>query len=323
MDTTKKEKVIPPIREVTDDWDKMKKIIQDNWKNNLYLPILEIFNAPDDTLKNSSDDLIQAIMSGRIQFSRGQFSGRFNAAVSRELRKIGAVWDRKQGAFKVPYGNLSIEIKNAISLSESRFIHTMKKLDQMINKLNSEEITEKVKLTDLFNTRIYETEKDIRKSLKGITVSPELTKEQREKVAAAYTENIKIFIKDWTEKEIVKLRKTVIKSTLAGNRYETLISEIKKRYEVSERKARFLARQETSILMSEFKKVRYQDAGSNEYIWTCVAGSANHPVRPMHKKLNGTRQSWKKPPIVNNKGDRKNPGMDYGCRCTVKPIVKF
>ena len=53
-----------------------------------------------------------------------------------------------------------------------------------------------------------------------------------------------------------------------------------------------------------------------------VVGSPNHPVREMHKALAGKVFSWDDPPITNEKGDRNNPGQDYGCRCYARPIVE-
>lgn len=315
--------VIKPIQETTQDYERMEDRIRDNWKKQLYEPLLSDIGAPDTVLKNSTDDLIDAIASGRIRFYRGQFTGRFNAAVSRELKRIGAKWNRKHGSFEIPLGSLPIEIKTSISASEDRWLRTVKKLDQTIRKMLPAKIADQCKLEDLFDMSITRVDKEIRDSVRSITVTPELSKKQRAKIAEEYTENMRLYIKEWTEKEIVTLRKTVQKSAMGGNRYETLVKQIQNRYDVSQNKAKFLARQETSILMSEFKKVRYQDAGSEEYIWGCVAGSKNHPVRPMHKRLEGKRFRWNTPPVVNMKGDRKNPGCDYGCRCFAKPVVKF
>ncbi len=111
--------------------------------------------------------------------------------------------------------------------------------------------------------------------------------------------------------------------TSQGYRYETLVAEIQKSYGISQRKAKFLARQETSLLMSKFKQVRYQEAGSNEYIWDCVAGSSAHPVRHFHLLNRGKIFRWDTGAPINANGDRKNPGQDYNCRCFAKPIIRF
>ena len=179
------------------------------------------------------------------------------------------------------------------------------------------------KIEKFFDTQIFKTDVKINKTLEGITVAPKLTKDERNTIAKAYTKNLDKYIKDFSEKEIVELRSKIEKNVLEGGRYESMVDIIEKSYGVSKRKAKFLARQETGLMMSEFKKVRYLDAGVKEYIWTCAAGSPKHPVRPMHKALDGKKFSWNNPPITDEKGNRNNPGEDFNCRCYAIPVVKF
>lgn len=318
-----KEVHLEPIKETDEDYEKFEKVILDLFREEIYYPLLKELNMPKSSIQNSTDDLIEAIRSGRINYYRGQFKGRFNAAVSRELKKIGATWDRTQGSWKIPQSALSIEVRNAIGQSLHKFEKAMRSIDARLGKILPAEIAEKLKIEKLFDSSLWRLDQKIQKSLKGITVTPEFTKDQREKISKEYTENMQLYIKEFTEKEITRLRETVQKSSLKGIRYENIVKQIEKSYGVSANKAKFLARQETSIFMAKVKETRYLDAGVNEYIWGCVAGSPNHPVRPMHLKLKGTRQRFDQPPIVNEKGDRKNPTEDYGCRCFAIPVVKF
>jgi SPP1 gp7 family putative phage head morphogenesis protein len=95
---------------------------------------------------------------------------------------------------------------------------------------------------------------------------------------------------------------------------------------VSANKAKFLARQETSLMTTKLKETRYREAGVNEYKWKTVAGSKLHPVRPSHKILEGRIFRWDDPPITTPPGEavrRNNPGQDYNCRCFAQPIVRF
>ncbi len=119
------------------------------------------------------------------------------------------------------------------------------------------------------------------------------------------------------------LRMKVQENVLAGNRYEGLVSDITKSFNVTASKAKFLARQETKLMTTKLKEDRYKEAGISEYKWVCVTGSKNHPVRPMHKKNNGMIFSFDNPPTVDENGSRKNPGQDYNCRCMAVPIVRF
>ena len=119
----------------------------------------------------------------------------------------------------------------------------------------------------------------------------------------------------------------IIGSGSAGNHMafalEKLAKKIKASYGVSQSKATFLARQESNLLLAKFRESRYNEIGCDEYIWQTVVGSPSSPVREGHARLNGTRQRFSNPPVVNKKGDRKNPSEDYGCRCRPKPVIRF
>jgi len=312
-----------PLKESTEDFEEIEKKILDLYKQNVFLPILRELTLPSKTLKNAKDVLLSAIQTGRITFYRGVFSGRFNSSISKELKSLGARWDRKQGTWNIPQSALPIEIRNVISASEARFQRTLATIDQNLSKILPEELADKLDVTKQFDTTLWKTERDFYESTKAITIVPKLSDEQRRRVASEWQNNMRLWIQDWTKKAIVDLRKDVQASAFKGNRYESMISAIQKNFGVTQRKAKFLARQETSLLLSKYRETRYQDAGSEEYIWRCVVGSAKHPVRPMHKRLDGKKFRWDDPPVVDDKGARKNPGQDYNCRCYPIPIVKF
>ncbi len=312
-----------PIKETPSDYDAIEAAIREVFKKYIYLPLMAELGRESITIKNSTDDLIDAIRTGRIRFYRGRFEGKFNSSISKELRKIGAEWDRKQGSFAIPRSKLSIEVASAIDLSEARFEQTIKKIAKRLDEISPVEIAEKVKLEHLFDATLYKVNDDFEETVKGITVAPELTPHTRKRISEEYTKNLQLYIQDWTQKEIIELRKDIQKRSLAGLRYESMVKVIEKSYGVSQRKAKFLARQETSLMMTKFKQTRYEDAGVNEYKWGCVVGSPNHPVRPMHKALEGKIYRWDNPPIVDEQGNRKNPGQDYNCRCFAIPLVKF
>lgn len=123
----------------------------------------------------------------------------------------------------------------------------------------------------------------------------------------------------------MKLRKQVMAAAFRGNRYDALVKTIQRSYGVTVSKAKFLAHQETNLLMAKFKETRYTDAGIVEYRWRCVTGSKLHPVRPSHKALDGKIFRFDDPPITTPPSEaprRNNPGEDYGCRCTAVPVVR-
>lgn len=321
-----------PLKDNDKDYETIESRIRRIFREEIYLPLIKLLGEPSKTLKNSRDDLLEAIKTGRIEFNRGSFSGRFNATISRELKALGASWDRKTRMWKLPQSALPLEVRMAISASESHFQIKIAAIDRKLAQILPEEIADHLKISDHFDSVLWKVDKDFQSSLRGLTLAPTLTKDQRQRMAEEYQQDMKRFIKDWSQKEIETLREDMQKSVFAGNRYETAIKLIKKSHDVSINKAKFLARQETRLLLTKFKQTRYEDAGVSKYRWG-ISNNAIQPkggpyvkgqVRHDHGVLAGKVFEWQNPPITDTlTGARNNPGQDYNCRCYAVPIVSF
>ncbi len=319
-------KVLPAIKETLSDYDDIEKKIISVLRREIYFPMLKELQLKRKFLNAFGDAVKDAVGNREIVFSQGRFTGSFSGAVSRELRRMGATWDKKTKSFSIHMSSLPIEIQEAIRISYQAFRKRLLKIDDQLRQILPEEIAEKIKIEKNFQKALWKVDRSVSKTLKNITVLPQMSAERRHKIAAEWQDNMKLWIVDFTEHEIKKLRKEVREHVFKGGRYEELRGMIKSSYGVSERKARFLARQETSLLMTKFKETRYTEAGVNEYVWGCVAGSPNHPVRPSHKVLEGKTFKWSEPPVTTPPGEperRNNPGQDYNCRCFAKPVVRF
>ena len=325
---------LTPLRDNDQDYEEIERRLRLLWKTELYLPLVKLLGMKSRTLQNAEDGtaLLESIRSGRVQYYRGTFSGKLNASITRDLKALGAKWERKTGTFKLPKSSLPIEIRSAISTSVSSFQQTLSSIDRRLAQILPEEIADKFKVADHFDKTLWKVDKDFNGSLRNLTLAPQLTKEQRERIADEWQNNLKLDIKNWTEKEIVKLRKDMQQSVFAGNRHDAAIAIIKASHEVSLNKAKFLARQETRLLLTKFKQTRYEDAGVEWYRW----GISNNPiqaknaphikgqVRHDHGVLEGKEFKWNNPPITNTiTGARNNPGQDYNCRCYAVPILKL
>jgi SPP1 gp7 family putative phage head morphogenesis protein len=309
---------LPSIKETTEDYEALESYIKKIFKKEIYIPLISEFGGNSRVIKNSAETLLSAIQSGRIQFYRGVFSGEFNSEISKELKKLGATWDRSKKAWKLPSADLPLDVRMAISASASQFQRKLEKIDRILAAISPEELAGSMQMTRFFDSALWKVEKSLKKSMKNLVVQPELTKEQRQRIADEWQNNMKLWIHDFTEKEIKELRGKIQKTIFAGNRYESAIKTIQKSYQVSANKAKFLARQETMLLMTKFKETRYQDAGVNEYKWRCVKGTPLHPVRPMHKALNDRSEKgeifrFDQPPVDDPKGGRHNPSQNYNC----------
>lgn len=323
-----------PLKDNDRDFEAIERKLRKIWRDTIYYPLVRELGEKTKVLKNAGESkLLKAIIDGQIQFYRGEFSGRMNAGISKELKAFGARWDAKTRTWKLPQSSLPIEVRNAISASESRFQQKLDSIDTKLAQILPEEIADSLKISDQFDATLWKVDRDFRGSLRNISIPPQVSPEQRKRIAIEWQNNLRLPIKDWTQKEVAKLRKDIRESVYAGNRRDALVKIIQSSHQSSIKKAQFLARQETRLLLTKYKQTRYEEAGVNEYKWgisnNSIAPSAHSPwvrgqVRHDHGILAGKIFRWDNPPITNTlTGARNNPGQDYNCRCFAIPIVKF
>jgi SPP1 gp7 family putative phage head morphogenesis protein len=108
----------------------------------------------------------------------------------------------------------------------------------------------------------------------------------------------------------------------AGFRYEDLIEQIQGINDVTEGRAKVIARDQTSKLNSAFNQTRQFEVGIDKYEW----GSADDErTRPEHFALDGTVHSWAEPGPLKGTidGEPCHPGEDVLCRCDGYPYIDF
>ena len=323
-----------PIGMPHDIFDEVEKIIREVLKREIYVPLLKHTQEKKIALNAEPTDLDalrHALFKGTITYNRGRFSGHFDAHTSRTLKKLGAKWVRKDSTFALGVEDVPDELIRAVRSSESQFKEKIADIQQQLTGISSESIASKVNLMDSFKKVLKRSDGDFRKYATGLTLAPELSQGERDKIAKDWESNMQLSIKGHVDEEVIRLRERVRKTVFAGDRYGTLVKSIQKSFSVSASKAKFLARQETSLLTAKYQEARYVESGINEYRWKDVGGTPAHPVRPRHHELsemsrNGKIFRFDNPPRTTEPGQPKrfnNPHQDYGCRCTAIPVVRF
>lgn len=97
-----------------------------------------------------------------------------------------------------------------------------------------------------------------------------------------------------------------------GIRAEDLAKDIQKKFDVTESRARLIARDQTAKLTGQLNKNRQQNLGINKYEWLT---SRDDRVRDSHAEKDGNIYEWDKPP-----SDTGHPTEDFQCRCTAVPV---
>lgn len=278
---------------------------------------VKIANAESPKYKN----LLRAIRSGKITFYRGAFRGKFSSAVSREIKRLGGKWYKRDRLFVIPKSDLPSDVKTMIDTNESALKKKVKKIKERIAAIAPTAVAESFNASKILDTTIFKADASFKERIRDITVAPEMTKEARKQLTAEYNKNIKRSIKDWTKRETLALREEVEAFVLKGGRAEDLQKIIQKSYGESEARAKFIASQETRLMTAKFRETRYRSAGSEGYIWRTVKGSPKHPVRDTHKILDGKKFKWSDPPVTSKDGRRNHPGEDFNCRCYTDVLI--
>ena len=306
----------------------VQKEVLDYFFDVIFLPIIQLCDEAGlgvETRENAlGAAVLRALQSGKIWYTDENFSGQFSAAISRELRAMGATFDKSLKVFHLQQQFLPPEIRNACYASKARAESLHKSIIRTLTEVEGNIPKAPVGLN--LNSAVDKITADLQKQfiatlsgITGIEVPAEVTPSTRKALTTDLTNNLELYIKKFALDEIPKLRAEVEENAFAGYRVDRLAQIIEARYGVTKRKAKFLAGQETRLLTSKLREQRYRESGIRSYEWST---SHDERVRPDHAVLNEETFSFDTPPITDRAtGARNNPGEDYNCRCVPIPII--
>ena len=149
----------------------------------------------------------------------------------------------------------------------------------------------------------------------GVSISGIIQREDLGMVLTAKNrENISL-IKSIPQEYHRKLENIIYQGITQGNGASSIIEEIQKLGDVTENRAKLIARDQNAKLNAALDKVRQESIGVEKYVWR-TAG--DNRVRDSHKKKNGKVFRWDKPPK-----DTGHPGNDINCRCFPQAIINI
>ncbi len=115
---------------------------------------------------------------------------------------------------------------------------------------------------------------------------------------------------------VYDIHNQAIEAVVSGKRSSTLTDEIMRTGEVTEARARTIARTEVGRASTAITQARSTAIGSRGYIWRTAEDS---DVRHSHKEMNGQYVDWAKPPTLD--GMTGHAGQFPNCRCYAEPVV--
>lgn len=309
------------------DYADMQRQLEAVFYDIIFRPIVDLLAPRNAQVKKAARELknavtapvVAGVRSGKIQYSEDTFSGDFSAAISKALRSYGARYSKQQKTYTILQQDLPPEVLAAVveyaAAAKDLHYELVRKLDEVQRGLEQAVRVNKVNAT----VTVSKMERKFNQDYGEAIGREELSERSSEALSRGYSDNMELWVKNFSADTIRELREAVEENAAAGYRFDHLVDRIQGRYDVSRTKAEFLARQETSLLVSKHREQRFGEVGITEYVWR-TAGDVE--VREGHRELNGRTFEFAKPPVVDAaSGRRANPGEDYRCRCRAEPVM--
>lgn len=149
----------------------------------------------------------------------------------------------------------------------------------------------------------------------GINLQTVVQNEGLEDILTATTRSNVGLIKSIPDEYFKQIESIVFDGVTRGNNATSMIKQIQKVARNTTKRAKLIARDQTSKLNSALTQQRQSNLGVEEYIWRS-AGDGR--VRDTHKAHNGKTFRWDDPPK-----DTGHPGQDIQCRCVAQPVLNL
>jgi SPP1 gp7 family putative phage head morphogenesis protein len=146
---------------------------------------------------------------------------------------------------------------------------------------------------------------DLTSAIRALNVGPQ--------IEAAVVANASL-IKSLPSQAIEKLRGRVLNDVARGTRYETLAKDIADQFDITDRRAKLIARDQMSKVNAAITEAKQKALGIAKYEWVT---SGDERVRESHADNNGKVFEWDNPP------DTGHPGDDVNCRCIAVPVIEI
>lgn len=303
-------KYLPPLILTERMWAPIEDTINEIFERTIFAPLRDALKTAGIEIQNAKPGIEQALLEGLIWYADGRVYGKFNSTISQELKGMGAVFDKRSESWKFP-GALPFRFQMAVAAADARAQKAINAVVHTLDGIQLDDDRTPEQLREEYGTAAWRINEDFVAATASVAVAPEFTPVARAAIAKEWATNLDLYIKNWSSESILELREKVEANTMRGQRSGNLVKMIQEMQGVSRTKAKFLARQETSLLMSKMREERYKDIGVERYKWN---GANDEREREDHKLLNNKIFSWSSPPITNRQtGARNHPGEDFNC----------
>lgn len=125
-------------------------------------------------------------------------------------------------------------------------------------------------------------------------------------------ENVRL-IKSIPARYFDEVEQLVLDAVERGRRWESLAVDIEARFDVSDSRAKLIARDQVGKFYGEVARARQTSLGIKSYVWRTVR---DERVRDEHSDREGEIFEWRSPP------EDGHPGEPINCRCYAEPDLE-
>lgn len=226
---------------------------------------------------------------------------------------VKTMTDDIERAMQQPQGSFFMDdAKGFQAISAKALMKVLEKYEKSDRTSQAENIA-----NGFVNRGNTQNQQEVSKNLKnqtGIDLSAYLGNSPRiaEKVNAMTTANVQL-IKSIRSQYLDKVQNAVTQAVVNGTLNKDLVQQIKDLGKTTEKRAIFIARDQSSKLNAALTQARHEDVGITKYTWRT---SGDERVRESHAEKDGQVFEYANPPA-----DTGHPGHDFNCRCVAIPYL--
>lgn len=152
----------------------------------------------------------------------------------------------------------------------------------------------------------------------GWAVNFTMTRPMRDAANAAIAENVGL-IKSIPQQYFTDIEGIVMRGFTVGRDLHSISEELKKRYDVTNRRAALISRDQSNKLTAVVTRARRIELGIKEAVW--IHSKAGKEPRASHVAANGKVFDVEKGCLID--GKYILPGEEINCRCISKSVLPF
>lgn len=228
-------------------------------------------------------------------------------------RQVKEITDTVERALEKPNGSFFIDDSSGfLAVGVKTLLKVLDRFEKKDLSADDEKIAQ-----GFVNRGNIQNQQEVSKNLKnqtGIDLSAYLGNSPRiaEKVNAMTTANVQL-IKSIRSQYLDKVQNAVTQAVVNGTLNKDLVQQIKDIGKTTEKRAIFIARDQSSKLNAALTQARHEDVGITKYTWST---SGDERVRESHVEKDGQVFEYANPPA-----DTGHPGHDFNCRCVAIPYL--